>query len=484
MTTENIDDFSPAFDEMARQLGGRTALQSLLQVGPSALSNYRNRGHIPADKMSLLDGAATARGLRLNPQTLHLTPFAAPVILLIITGGIAAYKSLTLIRRLKECGAVVRGVMTKSAQHFITPLSVSTLTTEKTYTDLFDLTDEQEMGHIQLARGADLVLIAPATANFIAKLAHGMADDLASTLCLASTAPLVLAPAMNPAMWGHPATQANLALITARGAHLIGPDAGDTACAETGMGRLVDETEIARRVMALLDKSDAPLAGVHIVITSGPTFEPIDPVRYIGNRSSGQQGHAIAAACIARGAEVTLVSGPVALSPPSGARTIHVETAAQMQDAVATSLPADVFIGCAAVADWRLSAPSSAKLKKTAEGPPHLALVETPDILSFVGHHKARPQLVIGFAAETDDSPDDLVGRAQDKRRRKASDWILANPVNQESGTVFGSSQNEITCITEDSVTRWGVLSKDGVASRLADMIAQHMLVETKGNTP
>ena len=474
MTISHNHDFGAAFDTLVEAIGGRVAVRDLLQVGPSALSNYRGRGHIPADKLSLLIAEAKNHGWQLDPNSLQLSPFKAPVILLIITGGIAAYKALELARRLGDAGAIVRGVMTKSAQNFITPLSLSALTSQKTYTDLFDLTDEQEMGHIRLAREADLVLVAPATANFIAKLSHGMADDLASTLCLASTAPLAFAPAMNPVMWAHPATQDNLSLLQRRGAHMIGPDDGDTACGEIGTGRLTAPDEIAQRAMALLKPADKPLSGQHILVTSGPTFEPIDPVRFIGNRSSGQQGHAIAAACATLGADVTLVSGPVSLPDPAAVRTIHVETADEMLRAVRSELPASVFISCAAVADWRVADTSPAKIKKNGATAPGLNLVENADILATIGHHENRPKLVIGFAAETDD----LLSHATEKRQRKGCDWILANPVHQTDGTVFGASHNHITCITETGADIWGELSKSDIAQRLAHEISRKITGE------
>ena len=471
MSTPDPADFGIAFDKMIEALGGRSAMCTLLQVGPSALSNYRNRGHIPANKLKQLQTEAKHHGLELDPINLHLSEHKAPVILLIITGGIAAYKALELARRLGDAGAIIRGVMTKSAQEFITPLSLSAITSQKTYTDLFDLTDEQEMGHIRLAREADLVLVAPATANFIAKLAHGMADDLASTLCLASTAPLAFAPAMNPVMWAHPATQQNLSTLQQRGAIMIGPDDGDTACGEIGTGRLSAPDEIARQAMALLDPPSQPLSGQHIIVTSGPTFEPIDPVRFIGNHSSGQQGHAIAAACAAQGAHVTLISGPVSLPDPPGIHTIHVQTADEMLRATQDALPASVFIGCAAVADWRMAEPATGKLKKTNKAVPTLTLVENPDILATVGHHENRPSLVIGFAAETDD----LMEHAAAKRIRKGCDWILANPVQQDSGPVFGAAINKVTHITEDGNEAWGTLSKQEIADRLARRISRYI---------
>lgn len=479
MSASDIAKFGAAFDVLIDALGGRTAVQSLLQVGASALSNYRSRAHIPAHKLSVLQDAARAHGLQLDPASLHLSDHKAPVILLIITGGVAAYKALELARRLGDAGAIVRGVMTKSAQQFITPLSLSALTAEKTYTDLFDLTDEQEMGHIRLAREADLVLVAPATANFIAKLAHGMADDLASTVCLASTAPLAFAPAMNPAMWAHAATQDNLATLQARGAHMIGPDDGDTACGEIGTGRLTAPDDIARHALKLLAPTAKPLAGKHLLITSGPTHEPIDPVRFIGNHSSGQQGHAIAAACAALGAEVTLVSGPVSLPDPRGVNTIHVQTAADMLDAVHSALPASIFIGCAAVADWRPVDTAAGKIKKGDGSTPSVQLIENVDILASVGHHKNRPDLVIGFAAETDD----LLAHSDSKRQRKGCDWILANPVHQQGGTVFGASHNQITCITSTGADEWGMLSKLEIAARLADKIADYNTTEMKAET-
>ena len=445
MTQDDTASYDAHFDMMAEKFGGRRALQDLLQVGPSALSNYRNRGHIPTDKMQRLQSEAARLGFRLNPDTLEFIKSKPPVILLIITGGVAAYKALELARRLGDAGAIVRGVMTKSAQEFITPLALSALTAEKTYTDLFDLTDEQEMGHIRLAREADLVLVAPATANFIAKMAHGMADDLASTLCLASTAPIAIAPAMNPAMWIHPATQANLDILANRGIQIIGPDSGDTACGEIGTGRLTAPDEIARTAMMHIKAPEQPLSGQHIIVTSGPTFEPIDPVRFIGNQSSGQQGHDIARACAGLGAQVTLVSGPVALPDPEHVETIHIQTAEDMLKAVTRALPATSFISCAAVADWRPVQVADHKIKKQHQADvPMIELMENPDILAQISKHKDRPELVVGFAAETEN----LVANATKKRHRKGCDWILANPVHQDGRAVFGASLNDITYIT------------------------------------
>ena len=325
------------------------------------------------------------------------------------------------------------------------------------------------MGHIRLARESDLILVAPATANFIAKMAHGIADDLASTLCLASTAPIAIAPAMNPAMWSHPATQSNLDMLSKRGVHMIGPDAGDTACGEIGTGRLTAPDEIAHTALKLVNPTAKPLSGEHIIVTSGPTFEPIDPVRFIGNHSSGQQGHNIARACAALGAQVTLVSGPVTVPDPEDVTIVHIQTAQEMLAAVEAALPATGFIGCAAVADWRPAQMADHKMKKQSQTDiPTLELVENPDILAHIAHHKNRPNLVVGFAAETEN----VAVYASEKRRRKGCDWILANPVHQDHGTVFGAPTNDITYITETDIESWGPLTKTDIADRLALKIA------------
>ena len=473
--------FARNFEHLITLLGGSEAVQARLGVGPSALSNYKARASLPAAKFNLLAEAARAAGWQLDPDTLAVTRLAGlrPVVLLIVTGGIAAYKALDLARRLLDQGCLVRAVMTRGAQQFITPLSLSALTGEKVYTELFDLTDEAEMGHINLARSADLVLIAPASAHFMAKLAHGLADDLASTLCLATEAPILLAPAMNPVMWANPATADNLDLLRRRGIQLVQPADGDMACGETGTGRLAEVADIVSAAMAMLagknmmsqSAKPAALAGRHILVTSGPTHEPIDQVRYIANRSSGRQGHAIAAACVARGAEVTLISGPVSLPAPPGVRLVAVETAAEMMAAAEAALPADIAVCAAAVADWRVENAAAGKLKKQTGGPPDLRLVENPDILAHLSSHPRRPQLVVGFAAESDH----LIDYAQAKLAKKGCDWILANQVAQEQGLVFGAEHNQVVLISDGPPDVWPQQDKQAIADRLADQMADSL---------
>jgi len=387
-------------------------------------------------------------------------------VLLIISGGIAAYKSLELIRLLKKQGASVTPVLTKAAQEFVTPLSVSALAGEKTYTDLFDLTDEAEMGHIQLSRVADLVVVAPATADLMAKMAQGRADDLASTLLLATDTPVLIAPAMNVRMWEHPATQRNLATLRGDGVKIVGPNEGDMACGEYGPGRMSEPAEIFATIMAEL--SDGPLKGKHILVTSGPTHEPIDPVRYIANRSSGAQGTAIANALTALGARVSFVTGPAEASMPEGAEIIGVETASEMLAAVQNALPADAAVFAAAVADWRVSSASGSKIKKDNGKLPTLAFTENPDILATVSQMKTgRPDLVVGFAAETDD----VLSNATAKRVRKGCDWIVANDVSPETG-IMGGTENAVTLITATGADEWPRLTKAQTAERLAARIA------------
>ncbi|CUA93400.1 bifunctional phosphopantothenoylcysteine decarboxylase/phosphopantothenate--cysteine ligase CoaBC [Pannonibacter indicus] len=395
-------------------------------------------------------------------------------VLLIIGGGIAAYKSLDLIRRLRERGVKVKVVMTAAAQQFITPLAAGALTAEKVYTDLFDREAEQDVGHIRLARDTGLIIVAPATADLMAKMAQGLAGDLASTVLLATNRPVLVAPAMNPAMWAHPATQRNVATLKADGIAFIGPESGEMAeSGEAGLGRMAEPLAIAERALELLEAGSAPqagpLSGKHVVITSGPTHEPIDPVRYIANRSSGKQGHAIAAAAAEAGARVTLISGPVTLPDPAGVTVIHVETAKDMLAAVEAALPADVAIMAAAVADWRVAQEGSEKIKKDGTGqPPALALVENPDILSTVGHLAGnRPRLVVGFAAETQN----LIANAQGKLQRKAADWIVANDVSPSTG-VMGGDANTVRIVTHDGIEDWPTLGKTEVARRLVARIA------------
>lgn len=389
-------------------------------------------------------------------------------ILLVIAGGIAAYKSLDLIRRLRERGASVRPIMTRGAQEFITPLAVGALSASHVYTELFSREDEQDVGHIRLARECDLVLVAPATADLMAKMANGLADDLASTVLLATDRPVLVAPAMNPKMWAHPATQRNVGVLQGDGIQLIGPMEGEMAeSGERGRGRMAEPLDIVAGVEDLLS-GPKPLAGMTAVVTSGPTHEPIDPVRYIANRSSGKQGHAIAAALARLGAEVTLVSGPVTIPDPAGVRTLHVERAEEMRDAVLGALPADIAVMVAAVADWRVASSAGQKIKKQpGEAPPPLELAENPDILKTVGHHARRPRLVVGFAAETQNVEEN--GRS--KLERKGADLIVANDVSPETG-IMGGDRNRVKLISRDGVEGWPDLSKDEVAERLALWIA------------
>ena len=394
---------------------------------------------------------------------------AAKRALLIIGGGIAAYKSLDLIRRLRERGAIVRVVMTKAAQEFITPLSAGALAGEAAFVDLFDALSEFDVGHIRLARDTDLIVVAPATADLIAKMANGLADDLASTVLLATDKPVLIAPAMNPHMWEHPATRRNVARLRADGISAVGPNAGEMAeRGEAGIGRMAEPTEITDAAMALLAPHARPLAGKHILITSGPTHEPIDPVRYIANRSSGKQGFAIARAAADAGAKVTLISGPVSLSNPAGVNVIHVDSARAMLAAAQAALPADAAVFAAAVADWRVAEAGQQKIKKGTGGVPRLTLVENPDILATVAKLKSkRPKLVIGFAAETER----VVEHAKAKLKSKGSDWILANDVSVESG-VMGGDRNKIHLISARGVEDWPEQSKDEVAHMLVERIA------------
>ncbi|MEJ0062432.1 MAG: bifunctional phosphopantothenoylcysteine decarboxylase/phosphopantothenate--cysteine ligase CoaBC [Alphaproteobacteria bacterium] len=399
------------------------------------------------------------------------SPLQGRVILLVISGGIAAYKSLDLIRRLREQGARVRCILTKGGAEFVTALSVAALSEEKVYTDLWSLTDEQEMGHIRLVRESDLIIVAPASANIIAKLAHGLADDLASTALLAANKPILLAPAMNHAMWDNPATQHNIAMLKQRGFHQAGPNEGAMACNETGMGRMADVPEIMAAITDILGKP-GDLSGKHALVTSGPTYEPVDPVRFIGNRSSGKQGHAIAAALAARGASVTLVSGPVSEPDPKGVKIIHVETAEQMLGACLQALPADLFIACAAVADWRVADYSEQKIKKDG-GVSTLALEPNPDILATIAAHHLRPKLVVGFAAETDN----LMENAKKKLAQKGCDWLLANDVS--NGAVFGADENSVWFMHRGAgdhaeYEHWPPQSKTALAQALAEKIAEY----------
>jgi phosphopantothenoylcysteine decarboxylase/phosphopantothenate--cysteine ligase len=387
-------------------------------------------------------------------------------ILLIIGGGIAAYKSLELIRRLTKAGASVVPVLTKAGTEFVTPLSVSALAGVRVYTDLFDLTDEAEMGHIQLSRAADLVVVAPATADLMSKMATGRADDLASTLLLATDKRVLIAPAMNVRMWQHSATQRNLATLQADGVLVAGPNDGDMACGEFGPGRMAEPAEVLAAVEAAL--GTGVLTGRHVLVTSGPTHEPIDPVRYIANRSSGAQGTALAAALRDLGARVTFVTGPATVPPPSGVTVIRVETARQMLAAVQAALPVDAAVMAAAVADWRVANEGAQKMKKDGSGKaPALEFAENPDILASVARGTPRPRLVVGFAAETEH----VVDHATAKRARKGCDWIVANDVSPATG-IMGGTENAVTLITEHGAETWPRMGKDQVAARLAARIA------------
>jgi phosphopantothenoylcysteine decarboxylase/phosphopantothenate--cysteine ligase len=410
---------------------------------------------------------------RINPPTKpvrHTAPAAEAAtkrILLIIGGGIAGYKSLDLIRRLQDRGASVRCILTAAAQHFVTPLAAGALAGERAYTDLFDPQSEFDVGHIRMARDTDLIIIAPATADLIAKMASGHADDLATAVLLATDKPVLIAPAMNPLMWAAKATQRNLAQLRADGIHLIGPNTGEMAeRGEAGVGRMAEPLEIAAAAEAML-RGAGSLGGLRMLVTSGPTSEPLDPVRVLANRSSGKQGHAIATAAAAAGAEVVLISGPVNLPDPPGVAVVHIETARQMLAAVEKALPADIAVFAAAVADWRPQQASQSKIKKHGR-PPTIELVENPDILSTVAHRKSgRPPLVIGFAAETDN----VIANAKAKLKKKACDWILANDVSPETG-IMGGDSNTIHLVTVDGVESWPPQSKEDVARALVARIA------------
>jgi phosphopantothenoylcysteine decarboxylase/phosphopantothenate--cysteine ligase len=410
---------------------------------------------------------------RINPPTTPMRRTAPAVeaatkrVLLIIVGGIAAYKSLDLIRRLQDRGASVRCILTAAAQHFITPLAAGALAGERAYTDLFDPQSEFDVGHIRMARDTDLIIVAPATADLIAKMASGHADDLATAVLLATDKPVLIAPAMNPLMWAAKATQRNLAQLRADGVHLIGPNTGEMAeRGEAGVGRMAEPLEIAAAAEAML-RGAGSLGGLRMLVTSGPTSEPLDPVRVLANRSSGKQGHAIATAAAAAGAEVVLICGPVNLPDPPGVAVVHIETARQMLAAVEKALPADIAVFAAAVADWRPQQASQSKIKKHGR-PPTIDLVENPDILSTIAHRKSgRPPLVIGFAAETDN----VIANAKAKLKKKGCDWILANDVSPETG-IMGGDSNTIHLVTVDGVESWPPQSKEDVARALIARIA------------
>jgi phosphopantothenoylcysteine decarboxylase / phosphopantothenate---cysteine ligase len=394
-------------------------------------------------------------------------------VLLIVSGGIAAYKALELVRLLRRRDCGVTCVLTDNAGRFVTPLSLQALTEARVYSDLFSLTDESEMGHIQLSRGADLLVVAPATANILAKMAAGLADDLASTVLLATDKPILVAPAMNVRMWLHAATQATISLLERRGVHVVQPNEGPMACNEFGPGRLAEPPEILAAIEAIIAPRSGPLTGRHALVTSGPTHEPIDPVRYIANRSSGRQGHAIAAALAGLGARVTLVAGPVSIPDPPGVTVRPVETAQEMLDQCLLALPADVAVFAAAVADWRVEQASSGKIKKQpGAAAPNLTLVQNPDILATIAAAGAdRPRLVVGFAAETRD----LMTNAQGKLTRKNADWIVANDVSPETG-IMGGTENAIHLVSAAGIEAWPRLAKDDVARKLARRIAEALV--------
>ena len=391
-------------------------------------------------------------------------------ILLVIAGGIAAYKSLDLIRRLRERGARLRCVLTQGGAQFITPLSVASLSEAPVYTDLWSLKDETEMGHIRLSRESDLIIIAPASANILAQMAQGLATDLATTTLLAADKPILVAPAMNQMMWGHPATQANIETLRERGVFQVGPGAGDMACGETGSGRMAEPLEIVAAATTVL-RGHGPLRGKRAIVTTGPTMEPLDPVRFISNRSSGKQGHAIAAALARAGADTIMVSGPTNLAPPPGVQPVFVETAEQMLAASLEALPADIAICAAAVSDWRAAVESDQKLKKDGSGPPSLALTENPDILATLSQRgNDRPTMVVGFAAETHD----LLDNARAKLERKGCDWLLANDVSTGTST-FGGDDNSILWLTQSGDhEEWPRMSKQSVAEQLIARLASH----------
>ena len=394
-------------------------------------------------------------------------------ILLIISGGIAAYKCLDLIRRLRERDAQVRCVLTKAAAEFVTPLSVSALSGDKVYNDLFSMTDEQDMGHIHLSRDADLLVIAPATANILARMAQGIADDLATTTLLATDKSIMVAPAMNVRMWEHDATKANIAVLRKRGVIILGPNSGDMACGEFGAGRMIEPAEIVVSIEEFFAVSSR-LKGCRALVTSGPTHEPIDPVRYIANRSSGKQGHAIAAAMAQLGAETTLITGPTHELHPPGVFVVHVETAQQMLYACQQTLPADVAVCAAAVSDWRATTTKNKKIKKDGD-PPKLSLTKNSDILKTLATAgNGRPRLVVGFAAETGD----VISQAQPKRVIKGCDWIVANDVAPGTQT-FGGSENTVHLITENNVESWPSMSKRAVANRLVNRIADALVPQS-----
>ena len=404
-----------------------------------------------------------------------MTSLAGKSVLLIVGGGIAAYKTHELVRLLKTRGAAVRIILSKAAEQFVTPLSLASLSGEKVYTSLFSLTDEVEMGHIQLSRAADLLIVAPATADLMAKMANGLADDLASTALLATDKRVLIAPAMNMRMWQHPATQRNVETLRRDGVSLVGPNDGEMACGEFGPGRMAEPNEILAAIIDLLKPRSQPLTGKKVVITAGPTREPIDPVRFISNHSSGKQGYAIAKAAVELGAETILISGPVSLPIPSGVQVMPVETAQEMLEICEGEMPADIAIFTAAVADWRVASEAPEKLKKTSGAAPSLTLTENPDILATISRSAKRPHVVVGFAAETGN----VTENASQKLKKKGCDLIVANDVSKGSG-VFGGERNTVQLVSAAGVEDWPQMSKDEVARKLIERLAQMLVPQNK----
>jgi phosphopantothenoylcysteine decarboxylase/phosphopantothenate--cysteine ligase len=471
LTVRNIGDHVKRRLKVRAARNGRSMEEEIRHLLAAGAGTAATQDAPAAARIAAAPRARTETGGMARGETTAGREAGARRVLLIIGGGIAAYKSLDLIRRLTERGAAVRVILTGAAQEFITPLAAGAIAGGRAFTDLFDEATEFDVGHIRLARDTDLVVVAPATADLMAKMAGGHAGDLATAVLLATDRPVLIAPAMNPRMWGHAATQRNLAQLVADGVAVVGPNEGEMAeRGEAGVGRMAEPTEIADAAEAMLGRrADGPLAGKRVLVTSGPTHEPIDPVRYIANRSSGKQGHAIAAAAAAAAAEVTLVSGPVDLPDPPGVRTVRVESAREMLAAVDNALPADVAVFAAAVADWRTEEAHRQKMKKGGHGAPKLALVENPDILATVARSRSRrPKLVIGFAAETED----IVRHARAKLARKKCDWIVANDVSAESG-VMGGDVNTVHLVTADGVDSWPPLSKQDVARALIARIAE-----------
>ncbi|EJF79271.1 phosphopantothenoylcysteine decarboxylase/phosphopantothenate-cysteine ligase [Candidatus Bartonella washoeensis Sb944nv] len=448
---------------------------TIRNLSPEAKESLRIRAaqngiSMEEEARRLLSNSAIPAIIPSQPSSIEMKSLKSKSLLLIIGGSIAAYKSLDLIRRLQERGARLNIVMTKAAQKFITPLAAEALSGRTVYSDLFSREEEHDIGHIRLARDADLIILAPATANRIAKIANGIGDDLADCVLLAARCPVLIAPAMNPAMWAHRATVRNIAQLRADGIHIIGPEIGKMAERdETGCGRMSDPLTIVAAVETLLRVQERPLSGRHFIVTSGPTHEPIDPVRYLANRSSGKQGHAIATTLANLGAKVTLICGPVDLADPQEVKTIHVETACQMLQAVQAALPADGALFVAAVCDWRSKTQSSHKIKKHAhQTPPSLQMVENPDILATIGHASNRPPLVIGFAAETCD----VITNAQKKCIEKGADFILANNISLPDGTnVMGADTNQVCLVSKESIEQWPHMTKQQIAEKLANIV-------------